>query len=193
MLQIIFSKVKIYCWKWILPNEPWLPRYIWWIYCLHQKVLLQRPKGTERYIISGMHFHFYIFRGSNCLEIKKETEIKIQTLTSDHKSKVRKHPFLHSDLQRILYSLFLEGATLGWSGIRKNRRELDCKTGIRGLCLPQIHCLWEEPLQGASFCLVCGKKLKTCMLHDDPDAPSNTVSKEAGRKPWKHRTYSPGR
>lgn len=124
MLQIIFSKVKIYCWKWILPNEPWLPRYIWWIYCLHQKVLLQRPKGTERYIISGMHFHFYIFRGSNCLEIKKETEIKIQTLTSDHKSKVRKHPFLHSDLQRILYSLFLEGATLGWSGIRKNRREL---------------------------------------------------------------------
>ncbi|XP_051000660.1 1-phosphatidylinositol 4,5-bisphosphate phosphodiesterase beta-4 isoform X1 [Acomys russatus] len=27
--------------------------------------------------------------GSNCLEIKKETEIKIQTLTSDHKSKVK--------------------------------------------------------------------------------------------------------
>uniref|UniRef100_A0A5F8GBJ7 Phosphoinositide phospholipase C n=1 Tax=Monodelphis domestica TaxID=13616 RepID=A0A5F8GBJ7_MONDO len=29
--------------------------------------------------------------GSNCLEMKKETEIKIQTLTSDHKSKVRKY------------------------------------------------------------------------------------------------------
>nr|BAE91196.1 unnamed protein product [Macaca fascicularis] len=27
--------------------------------------------------------------GSNCLEMKKETEIKIQTLTSDHKSKVK--------------------------------------------------------------------------------------------------------
>ncbi|XP_068796401.1 1-phosphatidylinositol 4,5-bisphosphate phosphodiesterase beta-4 isoform X3 [Struthio camelus] len=27
--------------------------------------------------------------GSNCLELKKETEIKIQTLTSDHKSKVK--------------------------------------------------------------------------------------------------------
>lgn len=27
--------------------------------------------------------------GNNCLEIKKETEIKIQTLTSDHKSKVK--------------------------------------------------------------------------------------------------------
>uniref|UniRef100_A0A8C9PB84 1-phosphatidylinositol 4,5-bisphosphate phosphodiesterase n=1 Tax=Spermophilus dauricus TaxID=99837 RepID=A0A8C9PB84_SPEDA len=28
-------------------------------------------------------------KGSNCLEMKKETEIKIQTLTSDHKSKVK--------------------------------------------------------------------------------------------------------
>lgn len=55
-------------------------------------MLSQRPKGTERYLISGMHFHVSIFRGSNCLEMKKETEIKIQTLTSDHKSKVRKHP-----------------------------------------------------------------------------------------------------
>uniref|UniRef100_A0A8B9RRA3 Phosphoinositide phospholipase C n=1 Tax=Accipiter nisus TaxID=211598 RepID=A0A8B9RRA3_9AVES len=32
--------------------------------------------------------------GSNCLELKKETEIKIQALTSDHKSKVSKQPIL---------------------------------------------------------------------------------------------------
>lgn len=43
-----------------------------------------------RYLISGTFLRFFIFRGSNCLEMKKETEIKIQTLTSDHKSKVRK-------------------------------------------------------------------------------------------------------
>lgn len=46
----------------------------------------------------GMHLRFSIFRGSNCLEMKKETEIKIQTLTSDHKSKVRKCLFLQQQL-----------------------------------------------------------------------------------------------
>lgn len=57
----------------------------------------------------GMHLWFSIFRGSNCLEMKKETEIKIQTLTSDHKSKVRKYLFLQQQLQKILCN-FLEAA-----------------------------------------------------------------------------------
>lgn len=39
-------------------------------------------------------FNFAFFRGSNCVELKKETEIKIQALTSDHKSKVSKQPIL---------------------------------------------------------------------------------------------------
>lgn len=50
--------------------------------------------------MSGTHLRFFIFRGSNCLEMKKETEIKIQTLTSDHKSKVRKRLFLQQQLEQ---------------------------------------------------------------------------------------------
>lgn len=43
----------------------------------------------------------FFFRGSNCVELKKETEIKIQTLTSDHKSKVSKQPILaHATSER---------------------------------------------------------------------------------------------
>lgn len=74
------------------PNEPWhhhtFDDYIVFI----RKCCHRGPRELKRYLIPGMHFHFSIFRGSNCLEMKKETEIKIQTLTSDHKSKVRKHP-----------------------------------------------------------------------------------------------------
>lgn len=54
-----------------------------------------------RYLISGTFLRFFIFRGSNCLEMKKETEIKIQTLTSDHKSKVRKMTIFTAALQKI--------------------------------------------------------------------------------------------
>lgn len=58
--------------------------------------------------------NFPFFRGSNCLELKKETEIKIQTLTSDHKSKVSKQPILtHATSERDILTpkrqlIFLE-------------------------------------------------------------------------------------
>lgn len=44
---------------------------------------------------------FAFFRGSNCVELKKETEIKIQALTSDHKSKVSKQPILTHAMSEI--------------------------------------------------------------------------------------------
>lgn len=61
--------------------------------------------GMGRYLTLAHICDFSILRGSNCLEMKKETEIKIQTLTSDHKSKVRKCLSLQKILCNILEAL----------------------------------------------------------------------------------------
>lgn len=85
----ILKGVNLLLEKWMLPNEAWR-------LMLDEDIVFIRKlcsKGMGRLIISSIHLQFSTFRGSNCLEMKKETEIKIQTLTSDHKSKVRKCPF----------------------------------------------------------------------------------------------------
>ena len=123
---------------------------VWWTNCLQWKALEQRPLGVGRYLMLGMHLWFSIFRGSNCLEMKKETEIKIQTLTSDHKSKVRKCLFYSNNLVIFLKLhpvLIRNNSSLGLVWAHWVREEafhatpfLHCRHILQYLCcLPKRH------------------------------------------------------